>query len=87
MYVCSFGKCGDVLFIDDSRNETNTSGFAFWNLILVDSEGKYAMGSMTISSSHDAVEWILNSMVEMYLPIREKAQSVLSDLVRYLGLF
>lgn len=61
---------------------TNNSGFAFWNIIMIDAEvmEKCAMGSMTITSGYDAVEYIPNSIVEMYPSIWEKTETMLSDL-------
>ncbi|KAL7477838.1 hypothetical protein ACHAWX_000101 [Stephanocyclus meneghinianus] len=60
----------------------NTSGFAFWNGILIDSDGKakYAMGYMTMTSGYDTVEWIHSSLVAMYPPVQEKTVTVMSDL-------
>jgi hypothetical protein len=33
-------KFGDVLFLDDTRSGVTSSGFSFWNVMVVNSEGK-----------------------------------------------
>lgn len=57
-------KHGDVLWIDDTRSGVNSSGFAFWNIMIFDSEGKvkFGMGAMTISSEDSAVKWIFQAL-------------------------
>ncbi|EJK50572.1 hypothetical protein THAOC_30397, partial [Thalassiosira oceanica] len=44
-----------MLFMDDSRSGINTSGFCFWNLVIVDADGKVGvvLGAMTMSASAD----------------------------------
>lgn len=63
-------KCGYALLIDDNRSGINT-GFAFWSVILIDSDGNatYAIGSMTMTCGYDDGEWILTSMLEIDLQL------------------
>lgn len=60
-------KSGAMLVMDDSRSGINTSGFCFWNLVVVDADGKVGtvMGAMTMSASSDAVKWVLQSLQKM----------------------
>jgi len=56
-----------MLFMDDSRSGINTSGFCFWNLVIVDADGKVGvvLGAMTMSASAEAITWVLQCLKEM----------------------
>ena len=73
-------KFGNALFIDESRGGICTSGFQFWIIILIDSAGtaKYNMGVMTMSSTYEAVGWLLESLASMYTCIVVIAKVVIS---------
>ena len=60
-------RYGTIIFLDDSRSGINSSGFCFWNVVVIDEEGRVqtTMGAMTMGASDEAVEWILKSMVGM----------------------
>ncbi|EJK43672.1 hypothetical protein THAOC_37861 [Thalassiosira oceanica] len=53
--------------MDDSRSGINTSGFCFWNLVIVDADGKVGvvLGAMTMSASAEAITWVLQCLKEM----------------------
>jgi hypothetical protein len=66
-------KYGDVLFIDDTRSGVTSSGFSFWNVMVVNSEGKilYAgMGAVTMTHDDNAVDWLLKSLENFFLALR-----------------
>ena len=73
---------GAVIFADDSRSGINTSGFCFWNIMILNQDRKAfcVMGAMTMDASNDAVEWILGSMVSMCPQASEVVQKTMSDL-------
>ena len=73
---------GIFIFIDDSRSGINTCGFCFWNVVVVDQDGKVhtVLGAMTMHASNAAVHWVLSSMVDMCPEAVEIVQGVLSDL-------
>ena len=58
---------GKFIFIDESRSAISTCGFCFWNVIVIDQDGKsqVVLGAMTMSPSNDAVYWLLLCMVSM----------------------
>jgi hypothetical protein len=78
-------KFGDVLFLDDTRSGVTSSGFSFWNVMVVNSEGKilYGMGAMTMTHGDDTVAWVLKSLVSMCTRIQMIAKTTLSDLGEY----
>ena len=67
---------GAVIFADDSRSGINTSGFCFWNIMILNQDRKAfcVMGAMTMDASNDAVECILGSMVSMCPPAEKIVQ-------------
>ena len=75
-------RYGTIIFLDDSRSGINSSGFCFWNVVVIDEEGRVqtTMGAMTMGASDEAVEWILKSMVEMCPEVKEKCLGTMSDL-------
>jgi hypothetical protein len=75
-------KFGDVLFIDDTRSGITSSGFSFWNVMVVNCEGKilYGMGAMTMTHGDDAVDWVLKSLVNIFPGIQSVAKTTMSDL-------
>lgn len=72
---------GRLIFIDDSRSNINTSGFCFWNVVVVDQDGKIGtgMGAMTMSNSDEAVKWIVQSLVSMCPEAAHVVEAMLSD--------
>ena len=82
-------KHGDVLFIDDTRSGVSSSGFAFWNVIVVDEEGKakYGMGAMTMTTDDGAVEWILKTLATLCPPISNIIRSTMSDLGKFVYVY
>jgi hypothetical protein len=75
-------KYGDMLFIDDTRSGVTSSGFSFWNVMIVNSEGKilYGMGAMTMTHGDGAVDWLLKTIVKLFPGIKIVAKSTMSDL-------
>ena len=73
---------GVFIFLDDSRSGINTSGFCFWNIVVVDGDGKVhtVMGAMTMSASIEAVRWMLWSMVDMCPEAVDIVKGTMSDL-------
>ncbi|KAL7492794.1 hypothetical protein ACHAWT_001821 [Skeletonema menzelii] len=73
---------GRLIFLDDSRSGINTAGFCFWNVVVVDHNGKVqtVMGAMTMSPTNAAVYWVLSSMVEMTPEAADIVQCLMSDL-------
>ncbi len=71
-----------LIFIDDSRGGISTTGFCFWNVVVVDQDRKLqvAMGAMTMSASNEAVYWILSSLASMTLEAKDVVQGMISDL-------
>jgi len=75
-------KYGVFIFLDDSRSGINTSGFCFWNVVIIDHDGKVqtVMGAMTMTASNEAVKWILSSMVSMCPEAETTVKGTMSDL-------
>ena len=75
-------RWGVLIFLDDSRSGINTSGFSFWNVMIVDHEycPQVGMGAMTMSASNEAVHWILTSLIHMTPEVKELVEGMLSDL-------
>ena len=75
-------KHGVMIFLDDTRSGVNTSNFCFWNVMVVDHEGKTqtVMGAMTMCASYDAVKWVLNSLVSMSPFASTTIKATMSDL-------
>lgn len=73
---------GMMIFLDDSRSGINTAGFCFWNVVVVDHNGKIqtVMGAMTMSPTNEAVYWVLSSMVQMTPESADIVQCLMSDL-------
>ena len=73
---------GAMIFIDDTRSGVNTSNFCFWNVMVSDHEGKSqtVMGAMTMCASHDAVSWVLQSLVAMSPFAVDVVKATMSDL-------
>jgi len=73
---------GRFIFIDDSRSGINTSGFCFWNVIVVDQDfrAQVAMGAMTMHASNEAVSWVLSSMISMAPDVEHVIKGLMSDL-------
>lgn len=76
---------GKLIFVDDSRSGISTSNFCFWNVVLIDQDGKVqvAMSGMTMSPSNEAVYWLLSSMVSMTPEAADVVRSMISDLGMY----
>ena len=75
-------RYGIFLFLDDSRSGINSSGFCFWNVVVINEEGKVytVMGAMTMGASNEAVEWLLKMMVEMCPEVADICIGTMSDL-------
>lgn len=75
-------KHGVMIFLDDTRSGVNTSNFCFWNVMVVDHEGKTqtVMGAMTMCASYDAVKWVLDSLVSMSPFASTTIKATMSDL-------
>jgi len=75
-------KHGVMIFLDDTRSGVNTSNFCFWNVMIVDHEGKTqtVMGAMTMGASYDAVKWVLDSLVSMSPFAATTIKATMSDL-------
>ena len=73
---------GRFIFIDDSRSGINTSGFCFWNVVVVDQDFRpqVAMGAMTMHASNEAVSWVLSSMISMAPDVEHLIKGIMSDL-------
>lgn len=73
---------GMIIFLDDSRSGINTAGFCFWNVVVIDHNGKVqtVMGAMTMSPTNEAVYWVLSSMVQMTPEAADTVQCLMSDL-------
>ena len=73
---------GIVIFADDSRSGINTSGFCFWNIMILNQDRKAfcVMGAMTMDASYFAVEWMLGSMVSMCPQAKNVVTKTMSDL-------
>ena len=76
---------GIFIFIDDSRSGINTCGFCFWNVVVVDQDGRVhtVLGAMTMHASNAAVHWVLSSMVDMCPEAVDIVRGVLSDLGKF----
>jgi len=75
-------RYGIFLFLDDSRSGINSSGFCFWNVVVINEEGRVytVMGAMTMGASNEAVEWLLKMMVEMCPEVADICIGTMSDL-------
>ncbi|KAL7532284.1 hypothetical protein ACHAXR_004536, partial [Thalassiosira sp. AJA248-18] len=73
---------GVLHFLDDSRSGISTSGFCFWNFVIVDQDGKVemTMGGMTMSPSNDAVRWLCSSLVSMCPEAADVVEAIMSDM-------
>ncbi|KAL7523383.1 hypothetical protein ACHAXR_000152 [Thalassiosira sp. AJA248-18] len=73
---------GVLQFLDDSRSGINTSGFCFWNFVIVDQDGRVGttMGGMTMSPSNDAVRWLCSSLVSMCPEAADIVEAIMSDM-------
>lgn len=63
----TYAKFGLFIFMDDSRSGINDSVFCFWNIIIVDADGKgqTVLVAMTMHASNKAVHFVLSSLVRM----------------------
>jgi len=65
----------------NTRNGITSSGFLFWNVMVVNCEGKilYRMGAMTMThgDGDDAVDWVLKSLVSMFPHIQSVAKTTM----------
>jgi len=73
---------GKIIFVDDSRSGINKDGFCFWNVVVIDHNGKVqtVLGAMTMSPTNEAVYWVLSSMVQMTPEAADVVQCLMSDL-------
>ena len=71
-----------VIFIDDSKSGISTTRMCFWNIVIVDHNGKTQtiMGCMTMDPSNAAVYWVLSSLVSMCPELKEMVETTMSDL-------
>ena len=73
---------GKLAFLDDSRSGISTSGFCFWNIMILnqDRKSQTIMGAMTMCASQPAAYWVLTSMVAMAPHARNIIEATMSDL-------
>ena len=69
-------------FVDDSRSGINTSGFCFWNIMIINQYCKShsVMGDMTMVPSDAAAYWVLRPLMSMCPPTIDIITKTMSDL-------
>ena len=57
---CQLSCHGIFILVDDSRSGINTSGFFFWNVVIIDQDFKahVVKGRMIMSAFNDTVYWL-----------------------------
>ena len=72
-----------IIFVDDSRSGINTSGFCFWNIMILNKERKShsVMGDMAMDPSNAAAYWFLIHLISMCLPTIYIITKTMSDLI------
>ena len=73
---------GAIIFADDSHSDINTSGFCFWNIMILNQGRKVfcVMGTMTMDASYCAMELMLGSMVSMCPQAKNIFTKTISDI-------
>ena len=82
--LCRFGA---FIFLDDSRSGINSSGFCFWNVVIVNEDGRVqtVMGAMAMGAINEAVEWSLKMTVEMCPEVVATCLGAMSDFGKFNG--